>query len=188
MDVEISIASRQRQNKGEAKRLRRGGTLPAVIYSEGKTPESISLQTVDFETALRNIRPGFLPTTTFKLVDSKGKSRRAIIKDIQYAVTTYNVMHMDFLELHDDKSVSLKVPVECTNQVDCIGVKLGGFLRTIMRHLKVKCLPTNIPTHFEIDVKELNVNQFRKVKDLAIPAGVSYLGRQDDVVVSVVKK
>ena len=188
MDVEITIASRPAQTKGEAKKLRREGTLPAVIYSQANAPESISLSTTAFQTVLRNVRPGFLPTTIFKLVDSKGKTRRAIVKDIQYAVTTYDVLHLDFLELDNNTSVSLNVPVEYTNQVDCVGVKLGGFLRSIMRHLKVKCLPKDIPTHFEIDVKDLNINQFKKVKDMTMPAGVVYLGRQDDVVVSVVKK
>lgn len=188
MDVEISIASRQGQSKGEIKRLRREGFIPAVIYSHGKNPESISLPTVDFATVLRNIRSGFLPTTIFTLVDSKGNKRRAIVKDIQYTVTTYDVIHLDFLELHDNQAVALKVPVECTSLVDCVGIKLGGFLRTVMRHLKVKCLPKYIPTHFEIDVKDLNVNQFRKVKDMVIGAGITYLGRPEDVVVSVAKK
>lgn len=188
MSVEIKFASRQGQNKGEAKRLRREGNIPAVIYAISKDAENIAISATDFSTIMRGLRQGFLPTTVFKLVDSKGHARNAIIKDIQYAPTTYEVIHIDFLELQADKEVSLKVPVECTNLVDCIGVKLGGFLRTIMRHLKVKCLPKNIPTHFEIDVRELNINQFKKVADMAIPQGVAYLGRPDDVVVSVIKK
>lgn len=188
MDVEIPIASRQTQTKGQVKRLRRSGKLPAVIYSQSKTAEGISLGAEDFKTVLRTCQPGFLPTTVFKLVDTSGKARRALVKDIQYDVTNYDVLHLDFQELHDDMQVSVKVPVECINQVDCAGVKLGGFLRTIMRHLRVKCLPKHLPSHFSIDVRDLNLNQFRKVKDMQMPAHVTYLGRADDVVVSVVKK
>jgi len=188
MSVEIQISERSAKTKGEAKKLRREQQIPICIYSDGKPADSASLSYVDFETVLRNLTPGFLPTTVFELKDAKGKKRKAIVKDIQYKPTTYEVMHLDFQELHDAIPVDLKVPIELMNQVDCIGVKLGGFLRTLIRHLKVRCLPKNIPTHFEIDVRELNLNQYRRVSDLAIPAGVTPLEKPQEIVVSVLKK
>ncbi len=84
--------------------------------------------------------------------------------------------------------IDVKVPIELMNQVDCSGVKLGGFLRSLIRHLKVRCLPKDIPSHFEIDVKELGLNQYRRVSDLQIPKGVKALEKPNEIVVSVLKK
>ena len=188
MDKEIRFDKRDAKNKGEAKRLRRAGKVPAVFYSQNDTSENVAIATEDFQEVLRNLKPGFLPTTIFKLVDTSGKERRAIIKDIQYNVTNYNVIHLDFQELDETKKVSLNVPIQCINQVDCVGVKAGGFVRAIMRHLKVLCLPKDIPTHFDVDVKDLGMNQIKKVKDMTIPSQVRSLGREDDTVVTIVKR
>jgi large subunit ribosomal protein L25 len=188
MDVEIQIENRLAQSKGETNRLRIAGKVPVVIYSQKKTAENATISAVDFAAVLRNVESGFLPTTTFKLVDASGKARRAIIKDIQYHVTTYNVIHLDFQELHDDVDVSVKVPVECTGQVDCVGVKLGGFLRPVMRHVRVRCKPKVLPRSFQVDVAALGLNQLKQIKDLDIPKGVQVLNNMSDTIVTVVKR
>jgi large subunit ribosomal protein L25 len=188
MDVEIHIKKRTGATKGETGRLRADGMVPAVIYAHGKTAENICLNAVAFDTVLRNLQSGFLPTTIFSLVGEDGKKRRAIIKDIQYQVTTYKVIHLDFLELQDKVMVEFNVPVECLGQTDCVGVKAGGFLRSLMRHVKVRCLPAHIPSHFEIDVRNLGLNQVKRTSELAIPAHVQVLARPDDVIVTVVKR
>jgi large subunit ribosomal protein L25 len=188
MDVEIHIAKRASQPKGEANRLRYEGKIPAVIYSQGNASETISLPAVEFETLLRNLKPGFLPTTIFSLIGSDGRKKRAIIKDIQYEVTSYRVIHLDFLELQDNTIVELKVPVEYSGQVDCVGVKAGGFLRFSMRHVRIRCFPPHIPSHFEIDVRNLGLNQTKKASDLAIPSEVQLLARPNDVIATVVKR
>ncbi|MBS0656039.1 MAG: 50S ribosomal protein L25, partial [Verrucomicrobia bacterium] len=69
-----------------------------------------------------------------------------------------------------------------------VGVKAGGFLRSLMRHVKVRCLPAHIPSHFEIDVRNLNLNQVKRTSELAVPAHVQLLARPDDVIVTVVKR
>lgn len=188
MEVEIQISERSAKTKGEAKRLRRDKQIPVCIYSKAGTSNNASIPTVEFEGVLRNLQPGFLPTTVFKLKDSKGKLRTAICKDIQYKPTTYEVLHLDFLELHDNIEVDVKVPIELLGQTDCVGVKAGGFLRALMRHLKVRCKPSKIPTHFEIDIKDLGLNQNKRVSDLVVPSGVEPLSKPDDIVVSVLKK
>jgi large subunit ribosomal protein L25 len=189
MEVEIQITKRSTHSKGETKRLRREGKVPCVIYAQGKTPEHMSLSANDFAEVLRTMEAGFLPTTIFTLANEQGKKVRAIVKDIQYNVTNYEVIHLDFQELVANQPVVVKVPVECINQIDCAGVKAGGFLRFVMRHVKVQCnTPNVIPSFFQIDVKELGLNQFKRVSDLAIPKGVQPLGREDDIVVTVVKR
>ncbi len=188
MDKEIQIKERTNQTKGATKQLRREQHIPVCIYSKGKAADTASCALVEFETILRTLKPGFLPTTIFALKDSKGKKRRALIKDIQYKPTTYEVMHLDFQELHDDTLIDVKVPIDCLNQMDCQGVKLGGNLRTLLRHLKVRCLPRNIPSHFDVDVRDLGLNQYKRVSDLSIPKDVKSLEKQHEIVVSVLKR
>lgn len=189
MEVEIQITKRSTHSKGETKRLRREGKVPCVIYAQNTTPEHVSLPAVAFAEVIRNIESGFLPTTIFTLVNEQGKKIRAIVKDIQYNVTNYDVIHLDFQELVDNQPVVVKVPVECINQIDCIGVKAGGFLRFVMRHVKVQCnTPSVIPSFFQIDVRELGLNQFKRVSDLAIPKGVQPVGKAEDIVVTIVKR
>ncbi len=188
MDLEIQISERAAKTKGEVKKLRREKKIPVCIYSQGKPADTASCGLVEFQTILRQMKPGYLPTTIFAMKDSKGKTRRAVIKDIQYKPTTYEVLHLDFQELHENQMMDIKVPIDHLNAMDCSGVKLGGFLRTLLRHVKVRCLPRNIPTHFEVDVKELGLNQARRVSDLNIPKDVRALEKPQEIVVSVLKK
>ena len=186
--ITVTCKAREGQTKGAVKRLRQEGFIPFVVYAGSKTASSGSVPRHEIEEAMRTIRPGFLPTTVFCLKDENGKSREVIVRDIQYKPTTYEILHIDFLELHNETAIEIKVPVELTNTVDCIGVKLGGFLQTVMRHLRVKCLPKEIPSHFELDVKELNIGQTKRVKEVSFPAGVTCLEAMENVVVTIAKR
>lgn len=186
--VTLKATTRTGKTKSEINTLRRTGNIPYVLYSKGKTPSIGSIINRDFEAVLRSLKPGFLPTTILHIEDESGKVTKVIVKEIQYKPTTYQVLHLDFLELVDSNVVEVKVPVECMNAVDCVGVKLGGFLRNTMRHIQVSCLPKDIPSHFEIDVKDLDLLQIRYVKDIQIPQGVKCLHKPEEIVVGVVKK
>ncbi len=186
--ITLNTTKRTGRVKSEINTLRRTGSIPYVVYSKGVNPEMGSISNHAMEAALRSIRPGFLPTTHFLLKDESGSERKVIVKEIQYKPTTYQIIHLDFFELVDANMIELKVPVEFLNAVDCVGVKLGGFLRHSMRHIRVACLPKDIPSHFEIDVKELDLHHVRKVKDFPMPQGVKCLAKPEDIVVAVVKK
>jgi large subunit ribosomal protein L25 len=186
MEVEIEIFQRSAKNEGETKRLRRDGKVPVVIYSLGKVGQSCFIKKDDIDAVLRNLETGYLPTTVFMLKDGT-KKHKAIVKDIQYKVTNYEVNHIDFLQLVDDHKVDIKVPVECTGMQECVGVKAGGFLRQVMRHLPVRCLPKDIPSHFTIDIRDLEIHQAKRVKDLSLPPRVSPLVQPNDVVATVIK-
>jgi large subunit ribosomal protein L25 len=187
MNQEIPIWPRTLEKKSEAKRLRREGMIPAIVYSRGKD-EAIYLLKADFEAVIRSLKPGFLPTTIFLLKDSSGKARKAIVKDIQYKVTNYEVIHLDFQELHASDVIDVNVPIECLNQMDCVGVKAGGYLRQLIRHLKVRCLPEDLPSHFEVSVKELGLGQVYRVADISLTAKVNTLVKSREIVVTVAKR
>lgn len=186
--MKLTVSKRNSEKKSEAKTLRREGDIPAVIYSQGKEGEAISIKGSEFQKHLSHIKRGHLPTSVFTLVDADGKERKAIVKDIQYHVTTYNILHLDFEELHDDALVNVKVPIEFLHAADCVGVKLGGVLRQVIRHLRVRCLPKNMPKSFGIDVRALNMKDTKRLRDITIPEGVRPMANMDEVVVVVAKR
>ena len=186
--VTISCKSRQQTTKGAVGRFRREGLIPYVTYSQGKTKELGVVSKADIEKLIRSIRPGFLATTQILLKNESGQEREVIVKDVQYHRTSYNILHIDFLELEKATPVTVKVPVEYVNTVDCVGVKLGGMLRSVLRKVRVRCLPKDIPSHFQLDVKDLQLRESLRVKSIDMPEGVRCLVNPNDVIVSVVKK
>lgn len=184
----LKFFTRSIEKKREAKRLQREGSIPAVKYARGTAGSPISIQTSDFEAILRAIEPGRLPTTVFSLADEKGKETQAIVKDIQYKVTNYSVAHLDFEELSPNIVVDLKVPIECIGINESSGVKLGGIYRQVIRYLKVRCLPKDIPAYFVLDIRDLGVGQSMRLKDLAIPEGVRPLADLNEVAVVIAKR
>lgn len=186
--MKLQTVSRAANKKNEVSRLRREGFIPAVLYVKGKEGETLAVKSNEFGSYLRQVRSGHLPTTVFTLVDQKGHERRAIIKDIQYNVTNYDVIHLDFEELVKDHKVSVKVPIECIGTVDCVGIKLGGVLRQVIRHVRVSCLPKDLPQFFELDVRELGIKQSKRLSDLSIPESVRPLGNLNEVVAVIVKR
>lgn len=186
--MKLKVYKRPLERKCEVKTIRREGNIPAVIYSQGRAGENIVVDGVEFRTLLRRLQPGHLPATILVLQDEQGKQRRALVKDIQYHVTSYDIQHLDLIELFDDVPVSLNIPIEYLGVADCVGVKLGGVLRPVIRHLKVKCDPKHIPASFQLDVRHLNLKQVLRLKDIAIPESVRPLVDLNEVAVVIAKR
>lgn len=187
-ELKLSIKNRPAEKKSQAKSLRREGLIPAVIYHRSKEAETVSLNGTEFTTILRNLVPGRLSTSIFILTLEDGSSRKAILKDIQYNPVNYEVIHLDFEELIDKVHVSVKVPIEFLGVADCTGIKLGGFLRQVKRHMKVNCLPEHIPSHFQIDIRDMKLYDSKRIGDLAIPETLRPLTKLSDVVVVIAKR
>lgn len=184
--MKLTISKRSTE-KSKNSQLRREGNIPAVLYSKGEAGENIVIQGKEFTALMKQINAGCLATTIFTL-QLNDKEIRAIVKDIQYNITTYAVIHLDFEELIDDVPVSINVPLQCTGVVDCVGIKLGGNLRQVIRAVKVRCLPKDIPSEFQIDVKDLGMGQSRRLSDIALPSGVRPLAALKEVAVVIAKR
>lgn len=131
---------------------------------------------------------GQLATTVFELVDDSGLVRKAHVKDISYEPTTYRIQHLDFVELHDDVPVSINVPIQPVGMVDCVGMKLGGVCRQVIRSLRVVCLPKDVPSAFEVDIRHLNLKQSMRLKDIKLPESVRAMGNMNEVMIVIAKR
>jgi len=185
--MKLAFSQRKDIGKNSAKKLQREGKIPAVLYSRGQVGENLSIAERDFSALLREIKKGTLSTTILMLVDGQ-QERRVLVKDIQYHPTSYRVVHIDFEELHDDVRVNVKVPIEATGVVDCVGIKQGGVLRKVIRQVRVNCLPKDIPACFQLDVKDLNLLQCKRLSNLAIPEGIRLLENLNEVAMVIVKR
>lgn len=185
--MNLTAKKRVEMSKGATKKSRRDGNIPAVLYAGGAVGQSIEVDGPQFHAAMRSIKQGHLATTKFTL-EVDGKKVSAIVKGIQYHVTTYEIVHLDFEELKDDIFVTVKVPVECIGIADCVGIKLGGSLRQVIRNVQVKCLPKDIPSAFDLDISELKIKQSKRLSDIALPAGVKPIATSDEVVVVIAKR
>lgn len=184
---QLQIRTRAATNRGKIRRGRELGTIPAVVYG-GKDPaQSISFDGREFGKIKNKLQPNHLSTTIFSLTDG-ALQRPAIIKEIQYHPVSYDILHVDFALLIDETPITLRVPLDFLGIEECAGVKQGGFLRQVIRSVKVRCLPRDIPSAFTLDVRELGIKQTRRLREILFPAAVTPLAPLNEVAVVVSKR
>lgn len=186
--MELKFSQRESTKKSENKRARREGRIPAILYSKGEKGESIFVDQAGYDTILRGISKGHLPTTLFELTDESGQVRKALVKDVHYHRTTYAVEHIDFEEIHDDLPLNVNVPIICTGSSKCVGIKEGGVLRQVIRHMRVRCLYSKLPESFELKIEDLNLKESKRLSDISIPEGVKPLANMQEVAAAIVKR
>ncbi|HLB53247.1 MAG TPA: 50S ribosomal protein L25 [Chlamydiales bacterium] len=179
--------AREVGKKGALNEARREGKIPAVLYGPKKENSPLYLKKEEFEAVLRKMAPNTLATTIFEL-DVEGKKRKVLIKEVQYGRASYAVEHVDFFEVVENLPLQVNVPIQIAGIMDCAGVKLGGFVRQVIRHLKVSCLPKEIPQHFILDVREMQLAEVKRLSDLPLPKGVKPLAKMNEVAVVIAKK
>lgn len=185
--MKLAVSKRTSGKKGETNKLRREGNIPAIMYGANKPGIPVQVKADEIQSILRNIKSGLLGTTIFELSEG-GHKHEAIIKEIQYHVASYEIEHIDFALVFEDKLVTVNVPIQMIGVADCVGVKLGGFIRQVVRTLKVTCLPKHIPQEFTVDVRDLNIAQSITLGDIPLPSNVRPLAKLSEVAVIVGKK
>lgn len=157
----ITIEGQLRSGMGKkaTRQLRSEGQVPCVIYG-GPSTVSFSAPV----TAFKNL----VYTPDFQLAEVKvgSNSYRCVLKDLQFDPVTEDLTHADFLELVEDKKVTVTVPIRFTGQP--AGVKAGGKLMIKMKSLRVKTLPKNLLENIEIDIENLELNKNIRVEDVKV--------------------
>ncbi len=166
MDATLDAKKRDGRGKNEARRLRAGGRIPAVVYGarkDGQAPEGVPVA-VDPKEVLRILHSESGANTLINLKVEGGESR-VMVRDYQLDPITHQLLHADFYQLAMDKAITVPVPVVIKGEP--MGVKQqGGLLDFVTREIQVQCLPTDIPEHIDIDVSELMLHQSIRVKDI----------------------
>jgi large subunit ribosomal protein L25 len=181
-EVTLEVERREATGKEVAKKLRREGRVPAVVYGAHREPVAI---TVDRKSVSELIQKSDHGVRSVFLLKMKGtdQQRHAMIKDITIDPISRKMMHIDFIRVVMDENVRVTIPVHVTGTA--IGVKEGGLLDFQVRELHVECLPNAIPDSIEVDVSPLGSHDYYRVKDLTVPEGVKVLDDPERVVVGV---
>jgi large subunit ribosomal protein L25 len=178
---ELTIARRQGTGKQVAKRLRRQGVVPAVLYG-GARSEAVS---VDPKAVLRMISGHEGTTQLLSLkVDGEGDSRLAIIRAMQFDPVTERLLHVDLQEVSADKPITVRVGVHPVGEA--VGVRdTKGILNLVLHEVTVSCLPTAIPERIDADVSKLAIGDVLTIADLTVPAGVRIVNDPGQAVATV---
>ncbi|MEE8576370.1 MAG: 50S ribosomal protein L25, partial [candidate division Zixibacteria bacterium] len=176
---EISLAATRRDEsgKGIARRTRRAGRIPAVVYGPEIDPVGVAVDERAFRAALKTSG-----TAAIFNLDVEGDSKKVIIREIQRDPVTSDVVHLDFHAISMNKPIHMAIPIRFVGE--SAGVKLGGIQQTTMRELDVSCLPTEIPDTIEIDVTELGIGDSVHVRELDIPK-VNILSEEQRTIVVI---
>ena len=172
---ELKASPRADVGKKATKKVRTQGLIPCVIYG-GETPLHFAAPVNDFRNLL------YTPHVYIVNIILEEKTIPALLKEIQFHPVSDAVLHIDFIQLHEDKPAATAVPVLTSGFAE--GVKSGGRLKTEIRRLKIKALPKNFPDSITIDVTDIELGHSIKVRDLDLE-GLELLDPAGAVVVSV---
>jgi large subunit ribosomal protein L25 len=159
--IVVEAAPREERGKNEARRLRKTGRIPAVLYGGKGNAVTLSVNAKQVGTILRSVTGH---NTLFQ-VDLGGKHEPAIVKDWLVDPVTGNLLHVDLQRVAMDVRIRVKVPVHTFGEP--AGVKQqGGVFEVVTREVEIECLPADIPTEFKVDVSGLMLNKQLRASDL----------------------
>jgi len=162
-----------------AKRLRREGRVPAILYG-GSAPVPIA---VDAREVLR-LMHGHEGGTQLLQLALDGQTRMAIVRDMQFDPVSENLVHCDLQEVAMDRAIQVTVPLRHVG--DAVGVRdTKGILEMILREVEVSCLPANIPDIITVDVSNLAIHDVFTVRELVVPEGVRVLNDLGQAIATV---
>jgi large subunit ribosomal protein L25 len=180
-NVSIVVHKRDVTGSRAARRLRKSGLIPGVLYGHGKDAVLIAVE----PHALREALSTSAGTHAVLDVTFEGQKRghKAIVKQLDLDRVKSNVVHVDLQEIRLDETIETSVAIHFVGESK--GVKAGGMLEESVREVTVKGVVTAIPEHLVMDITELDMNETLKVADLQVPEGIEVLADADDVLCSV---
>ncbi len=180
MSLTIKAEKRDAGGKNVARRIRREGNVPAILYGPDVENVSLALSKRDIFDILKT-ETGV--NTIFQVAFEKDKLE-VMIKDYQQDVTTDELLHVDLFRISMEQEIRVSVPIVLTG--DAVGVKAeGGFVESATREVEVECLPKDIPENIEVDISALHLNQSLKIEDLAPVEGVKVLSDPQAMIVLI---
>ncbi len=179
--VDIVVKRRDVTGTRAAKRLRREGFIPGVLYGHGRDAVLISVEPHVLRQALSTEAGthAVLDVT----VEGQKRSHKAIVKELELDRVKHTVIHVDLQEIRLDETIESLVTVRFEGE--SAGVKMGGMLDANRREVSVKGKVTDIPEHLVLDISALEVGDTATVADLQVPDGVEVMDEPDEVLCSV---
>jgi large subunit ribosomal protein L25 len=176
--TKLDVSTREATSSRAARRLRRGGQVPGVLYGGDAEPVSFAVEARELRVALA------AGSAVLDVSIDGAKPSPAVLKEIQRHPVRGNTIHVDFLRVRLDRPIHAIVPLELHGADDAPGVKEGGILEQITRELNVEALPTAIPPAIVHEVSEMQIGDTLMLSSLSAPEGVTLLDDPEETVVA----
>jgi large subunit ribosomal protein L25 len=174
----LNVSSRKSGGSREARRLRRSGRVPGVLYGHGADP-------IGFDADARDLRMALAGSgAVLDLSVDGAKATPVVLKEAQRHPLLGETTHVDMLRVKLDEAISALVPLELTGVDDTPGVKEGGILEQITRELNVEALPTAIPESITHAVGEMEIGETILLSAVVVPEGVTFLDDAEETTVA----
>lgn len=177
--AKLSVELRTGTGKSVTRKLRAAGRLPGVLYGLGKSA-SVTVDPTTIQRILLNEKERL----KVFVAEGKGVSGNVIVKDYQVDPLTRRLVHVDLLEVDITKSIDVVVPINIVGKA--AGVADGGVLNIIERQIMVRCLPTKVPAHIDVDVTALTIGSSLHLDEVQLPEGVAKVSTTNDTIVTCV--
>ena len=167
MEALLDATVRTTFGKNEARRTRKAGKVPAVVYgaaSEGASRDAVSIA-VEPKPLLKILHSEAGANTLIAL-KLDGVATKVLVKDFLLDPVTRQVLHVDFYRVAMDRMITVTIPVLLKGESKGVKVQ-GGLLEFVRREIEIECLPADIPEHVDVDVSDLMVHQGVRVRDVA---------------------
>jgi len=163
MIVNLQAIPYDTEKKGDVKRMRREGKIPAILYGHKEKSKRIYIDQREFKKLLEILRE---EAVTIKL-KINNKDYLCVIKTVQHNPVTNQLLHVDFQHIHKKEKIRATVPIHLIGEPP--GLKKGGILDQHLHEVVVKCLPADIPSHIDVDVSVLDLGDTIHLYDLDLP-------------------
>jgi len=182
--VSLSAQERTGIGKGGARRARREGFVPAVVYGRGRSPRALSVGRKDLMSALRTAGRNALIDLRIAQ-DGEAQAETVMIEEIQRDHIRREILHVDLHLISLTEALDVNVPVMLSGTPEAV-TSGTGILEQLRREVEVRCLPTQIPDRLTIDVSGLQVGDSLHVRDLKVGDGIEILTPPEEVLAAVV--
>jgi large subunit ribosomal protein L25 len=180
--VKLQVKERDRRGSADARRLRREGLIPGVLYGSGKQPHAICIPERELRRVLTG--QGGLHAILDVVLEGQKTTHASILKDYQQDPIRGHISHVDLQEVRLDKPIQASVNVQLVGEP--AGTKEGGVLSQVQREINVEALPMEIPEHIDLDVSGMAIGDTLRLADLAAMDGVTYLDDPEETVLATV--
>jgi large subunit ribosomal protein L25 len=180
--LEIQVEMREVGSKRQARRIRRDGKIPGVLYGPKTAPVPLELNKKEFSNRVAGLEGSHL--VRLKSGSTALADKVALVKEMQYHPITGEVVHTDLYEVDLTARIQVRVPLHFVGKA--AGVVRGGILQPIVREIEVECLPLDIPEFFNVEVSALDIGDSVHVEELSIPEGVTVVSEPNLALVAVV--
>jgi len=180
-EIRLKAEGRVQGGKNVARRLRKEGIIPAILYGKDVEPLPLRISAKEWKTVQSHVKSNTIIKMELKRND-QAEERPVMLKELRKAVLSDAVLHIDFLQVSMERAVQVEVPIHLVGEP--VGLVKGGVIEQHLRSIMVESLPGQIPEKIDVDISALDIGDSVHVNEISLP-GIKLLAPPDVAVVGV---